>query len=149
MRPVLENPTVYNIESKTITLLAPEKEGDIFIGWTGSNGDEPQLTVTIPKGSTGERYYIANYLQSGHEMMSIEGKIAEEQPFKEKIWVFDGDLYIHTSTPGSSVRIFTPDGILHKSLVNIPAGETQIPLPQGIYIVTLNNGIGYKIVNKR
>ena len=30
-------------------------------GWTGSNGDTPELTVTIPKGSTGDKYYIANW----------------------------------------------------------------------------------------
>ena len=32
-----------------------------FIGWTGSNGDTPQTSVTIPSGSFGSKTYTANY----------------------------------------------------------------------------------------
>ncbi len=55
------NPESYDISSSTITLNNPTKEGYAFAGWTGSNGDVPQMTVTIDSGSTGDRAYTANY----------------------------------------------------------------------------------------
>ena len=55
------NPTTYNAETETFTLNNPTKEGYEFIGWTGSNGNTPETTVTIPKGSTGDKTYIANW----------------------------------------------------------------------------------------
>lgn len=56
-----ENPSDYNIETPDFTLNNPTKEGYEFEGWTGSNGDTPQETVTIPKGSTGDLNYVANW----------------------------------------------------------------------------------------
>ena len=55
------NPTTYTIKDK-ITLVAPTREGYTFMGWTGSNGDTPQMTVTIPAGSKGDRYYTAHWI---------------------------------------------------------------------------------------
>ena len=55
------NPENYDISSPTITLNNPTKEGYAFAGWTGSNGDIPQMTVAIASGSTGDRAYTANY----------------------------------------------------------------------------------------
>ena len=55
------NPTSYTIESADITLTNPTRQGFEFIGWTGSNSDEPELTVTIVTGSTGNRTYEANW----------------------------------------------------------------------------------------
>ena len=51
----------YNIESETFILNNPEKEGYTFTGWTGSNGSEPQLEITIAKGSTGILSFVANW----------------------------------------------------------------------------------------
>ena len=56
-----DNPTSYDTSSATFTLNNPIKTGYTFIGWTGSNGDEPQMTVTIGSGSMGDRAYTANY----------------------------------------------------------------------------------------
>ena len=55
------NPTSYTVETNTITLNNPSKTGYNFTGWTGSNGNTPQTTVKITKGSTGNRAYNANY----------------------------------------------------------------------------------------
>jgi len=55
------NPTSYTIETATITLTNPTREGYTFAGWTGSNGTTPQTTVTIEKGSTGDKSYTANW----------------------------------------------------------------------------------------
>ena len=55
------NPSAYSVISSTITIGSASKTGYRFLGWTGSNGDEPQLNPTIPSGSTGERHYEAHY----------------------------------------------------------------------------------------
>lgn len=57
---VASNPVKYNAESASFTLSAPRKVGYNFIGWTGSNGNVPQTSVTI-SGSTGDLSYTANY----------------------------------------------------------------------------------------
>lgn len=55
------NPTTYNIESENITLINPTKEGFEFAGWTGTDLSVPTLTVTISKGSIGNKEYTATY----------------------------------------------------------------------------------------
>ena len=56
-----DNPVYYTSANETVTLVNPTREGYDFAGWTGSNGNTPQITVTIPKGSTGNRSYTANW----------------------------------------------------------------------------------------
>lgn len=58
------NPTTYHVETPTFSLEEPTKEGYEFIGWTGSNGDTPEKTVTIEKGSIGDREYKAHWQRS-------------------------------------------------------------------------------------
>ena len=55
------NPTNYTIESEDITLNNPTRAGYTFTGWTGTNVSTPQISVTIAKGSTGNRSYTANW----------------------------------------------------------------------------------------
>ena len=52
--------TNYNVE-ESFTLPTPSKTGYSFIGWTGSNGNAKQMTVTVPKGTTGNLNYVANW----------------------------------------------------------------------------------------
>lgn len=46
-----------------VTLLTPVKSGYTFAGWTGTGITTAQKTVTIAKGSTGNRSYTANWTQ--------------------------------------------------------------------------------------
>lgn len=55
------NPSTYTYETEDFTLQNPVREGYIFLGWTGSNGNEPEKKVTIQKGSSGDRTYRANW----------------------------------------------------------------------------------------
>ncbi|MDR1097205.1 MAG: InlB B-repeat-containing protein, partial [Tannerella sp.] len=135
-----DNPSVYTVESVPVTLAAPFKSGDVFTGWSGSNGDDPQLTVTIPAGSTGEREYYANYLYSGRESH------ATETPETDRIWSSGNEAYIRTSRSGSIARIYTPDGILRHQHTVLSSGITKFRLDPGIYIIKLNNGTGWKIL---
>ena len=54
-------PTGYTWETAAFTLNNPVRPGYIFAGWTGSNGNTPQTTVTIPAGSHGNKAYTANW----------------------------------------------------------------------------------------
>ena len=55
------NPGSYAEISLPFSLSVPTKDGYEFIGWTGSNGDTPELEVTILKGTTGNLNYKANW----------------------------------------------------------------------------------------
>ena len=55
------NPATYNVGTATITLNNPTKNGYTFAGWTGTNGTTPQTSVSIAKGSTGNKNYTANW----------------------------------------------------------------------------------------
>lgn len=60
--PTIANPTTYNYLSSPITLHNPTKAGYTFLGWTtGEEGETPELTVTIPTNSTGDKYFVANW----------------------------------------------------------------------------------------
>ena len=79
------NPTKYDSASATITLNNPTKDGFNFTGWTGSNGNTPQTTVTIPKGSTGNKTFKANWAQISNTVYSISynivgGTLAKANP---------------------------------------------------------------------
>lgn len=54
------NPDSYTVESN-ITLKNPTKTGHTFLGWTGTELNGLTKNVTIPKGSTGDRHYTANW----------------------------------------------------------------------------------------
>lgn len=60
---VHKGPDKFTVETEDFTLPTPERAGYQFIGWTGSNLSEPQMTVTIEKGSIGYPYYMANWVQ--------------------------------------------------------------------------------------
>lgn len=52
----------YDVESDAITLPQPTREGYTFLGWTGNNGLRPELQVTIPKRTVGNKNYKANWV---------------------------------------------------------------------------------------
>ena len=83
----LTNKTTYNVETDTFTLIEPVKQGYNFLGWTGSNGSQPQKNITIEKGSTGNKNYTAIYEKSVFTVTFInEGNVYETQEvnFNEK-----------------------------------------------------------------
>ena len=61
------NPTSYTVESDAITLNNPTKTGCTFTGWSGTDlTGANNMTVTIAKGSTGNRTYQAHYSENNH-----------------------------------------------------------------------------------
>ena len=60
------NPDSYTVESDAITLNTPTRPGYTFTGWSGTGlTGENNLTVTIEKGSTGDRSYTAHWRYNG------------------------------------------------------------------------------------
>jgi len=60
------NPNTYTVEMDTFTLKNPTRPGYTFTGWSGTGLDgENNMTVTIPRGSTGERRYTAHWRYNG------------------------------------------------------------------------------------
>ena len=51
----------YTMKSEPITLPTPTRNGYEFVGWTGEGITTPQTSVKIPKGSTGNKAYTANW----------------------------------------------------------------------------------------
>lgn len=54
-------PSKYNVTQSVNIPKANPEFGYAFTGWTGSNGSTPQLEVSIPIGTTGNKTYIANW----------------------------------------------------------------------------------------
>ena len=80
------NPKTYDAETNT-TLNNPTREGYKFLGWTGSNGNEPQTEVVINgAGTTGDLGYVANWeaIQAPAPEEGTTGGEAVEQPDAEE-----------------------------------------------------------------
>lgn len=56
-----DNPEAYTVADESFALNNPSREGYLFTGWTFEGQDEPTKTVTIAKGSTGDKTFTANW----------------------------------------------------------------------------------------
>ena len=74
------NPTNYTIESDAITLVNPTRDGYTFAGWTGTGLAGPTMTVTIPKGSSGNRSYTAHWLVNDSAYLAYNTTTGEFEP---------------------------------------------------------------------
>ena len=52
---------VYTVNAGKINLGIPERSGYCFTGWTGSNGNKPQVNITVGNGMLGNLSYTANW----------------------------------------------------------------------------------------
>ena len=55
------NAEAYTVETESFTLINPVKTGYVFTGWSGTGLTGLNQTVTVEKGSTGNRSYNANW----------------------------------------------------------------------------------------
>ena len=55
------NPTEYYVTTDTFTLKNPTCTGYTFNGWTGANGTTASTSVSVTKGSTGNKTFKANW----------------------------------------------------------------------------------------
>ena len=72
--------------------------------------------------------------------------VFNETDFSEKaIWTHDGNLYIRISQ-STTLHVYTLNGTTVKQINKMEAGTYSIPLPHGVYIVSLNNGLVEKVI---
>ena len=82
-----KNPTQYNVE-QAFTLVNPTREGWTFTGWSGTGlTGEDNLTVTVPKGSTGDRTYTAHWKINQYTLT----------------WDFDGGATVSTAYTSGTI----------------------------------------------
>jgi len=60
------NPTSYTVETETFTLTAPTRSGYTFTGWTYDGVTTPTTSVSIAKGSMGDKTFTANWSQNSY-----------------------------------------------------------------------------------
>ena len=114
---------VYTVE-ETFTLPTPTRTGYTFFGWTGEGITTPQPNVTIPKGSTGDKTYIENWVETGYTItLDLNGGSGKE---KVIYTMTDEDFELPTPTRNgyefvgwTGERITTP-----QTSVKIPKGST-------------------------
>ena len=66
-------------------------------------------------------------------------------PEAKSVWANNGSLYVRINHP-STLRVYSPNGLLIKHIRLLDEGMYTYPLPKGIYIVTINNKPSEKII---
>ena len=67
-----KNPASYTYFDESFTLANPERAGYTFAGWTGSGIDDGAESVTIAKGSTGDRSFAATWTVNTDTAYTVE-----------------------------------------------------------------------------
>ena len=114
---------VYTVE-ETFTLPTPTRTGYTFLGWTGEGITTPQPNVTIPKGSTGDKTYIENWVLTEYYItMDLNGGSGKE---KVIYTITDEDFELPTPTRNGYEFVgWTGEGITTpQTSVKIPKGST-------------------------
>ncbi len=113
---------VYTVE-ETFTLPTPTRTGYTFLGWTGEGITTPQPNVTIPKGSTGDKTYIENWVETGYTItLDLNGGSGQE---KVIYTMTDEDFELPTPTRNGYEFVgWTGEGITTpQTSVKIPKGS--------------------------
>ena len=134
-------------------IIAPE-EGYRFGGW--SHDGYTSLRGVSIRAQRGIMHYdtltVYGNVELHAEFVPVEMLLKDEQeeavsemPEEDKVWTVKGELFVTTTHAGSIVRVYTTEGTLREQHTIVPAGTTSRKLPRGLYVVTINNGIGHKI----
>lgn len=118
-------PIQYTVESEAFQLPTPIRTGYIFLGWTGEGITEPQKTIEIPQGSTGDRTYTANWQVIEYTIITLlEGGNAGSS----QVYFYTVEQTVTLPTPtrtGYTFLGWTGEGITTpQPNVTIPKGST-------------------------
>ena len=118
-------PIQYTVESEAFLLPTPVRTGYIFLGWTGEGITEPQKTIEIPQGSTGDRTYTANWQVIEYTIITLlEGGNAGSS----QVYFYTVEQTVTLPTPtrtGYTFLGWTGEGITTpQPNVTIPKGST-------------------------
>ena len=103
------NPSTYTVESDDITLVNPTREGYTFLGWTYDGQTEPIESVTISKGSTGNKEFTANWAKNltTADIGEIENQTYTGSALTPVVTVTDGET---TLTENTDYTVTFPEG---------------------------------------
>ena len=89
------NPSDYTIETEAFTLVNPEKERFVFLGWQESGaGDEAVGSiVSIINGSVGNRSFVAVWRQAKEFKVIVDANGADGGSVPDPLMVYEGDLF--------------------------------------------------------
>ena len=118
-------PLQYTVEAEAFQLPTPVRTGYIFLGWTGEGITEPQKTIEIPQGSTGDRTYTANWQVIEYTIITLlEGGNAGSS----QVYFYTVEQTVTLPTPtrtGYTFLGWTGEGITTpQPNVTIPKGST-------------------------
>ena len=119
------NPTSYIVESATFTLVNPTRTGYTFAGWIGTGLDGATMTVTIAKGSTGNRSYTATWTPITYTITYdlAGGSVATANPATYAI-NSDAITLVNPTRDGYIFAGWTGTGLTEPTMtVIIPAGS--------------------------
>ena len=133
------NETKYTVEDE-FTLNNPTKTGYIFSGWTGSNGNNLQTSVTIQKGTTGNLTFNANYSANQNTPYKVVHK------YEKLGGGYDEETQNLSGATGSKVtpQVISRTGFNSPEEVEITIGALGNTTLEYVYtrinyLVTLNN----------
>jgi hypothetical protein len=157
----------YRTTARTGVVVVPNG-GYKFVGWSHSSytslrGDVIPASDGIMSYDTliiyGDVKLRAEFAPDDRTDNATVDPLLATSPQHPSIWASGGELFVNIEplqwfkNPASGLnegifilRIYTTDGILYKQQTILNTGITTIKLPRGIYICTLNNGIGTKVV---
>jgi uncharacterized repeat protein (TIGR02543 family) len=121
------NPLSYTTEDH-VSLTSPTRTGYTFTGWTGSNGDTPQTSVSI-NGSTGNKTYTAHWQINQYTItfdtdggtpstlasvtadfgtpVAVPAAVAKQGSLFKRWMVADDESDMPTSIPGRNITVKT------------------------------------------
>ncbi len=99
---------IYTITDEDFELPTPTRNGYEFVGWTGEGITTPQTSVIIPKGSTGDKAYTANWQVIEYTITLDTNGGPNVSPIKYT--VEDSFTLPYPLRPGYEFAGWTPDG---------------------------------------
>ena len=126
------NPAKYTVDTEAFTLNNPTKTGYTFAGWTGTDLTEPASSITIEKGSTGNRTYTANWTLNTYtvsfdknaddatgEMADITLTYGEEKALSLNTFSREGYFFAgwNTMADGSGTAYSDKDSVINLTYV--------------------------------
>lgn len=160
------NPTSYNVTTASFTLNNPTRTGYTFAGWTGTGLSAATKTVTVAKGSTGNRSYTATWTANtgikyvvNHYQMNVSGseytlKETENKTGTTASSVTVANLkktyagFTYEGGKGATTATATKPSTLDTTTTVLADGTRVINLyySRNKYTLTLNKGTGISAV---
>lgn len=146
-------PIQYTVESEAFLLPTPVRTGYIFLGWTGEGITEPQKTMEIPQGSTGDRTYTANWQVIEY---TVTLDVSGGDPLDHITYTVETPVILPTPTStGYTFLGWTGEGeTMPQPTVVLPKGTTGDKIyfanwEVNIYAITLDTSGGNALDNIR